>query len=151
MEPLRIDSKDEEEYFFNLIIRNYDMPIAYYHVGGFLVGDKWKWTSDLSDVYSNMKWSPGEPNNYGGNEKCLTIYRMHGTYDTGFNDMNCEDAAERFLCQKYTFPKIAQQSVRELDLERQLETQKGVCKLLNQALNTMLITSRHISFDAIDS
>ena len=55
MEPLRIDSKDEESHLFNLVDQNTNASFTYFHIGGLLVDRKWKWQSD---ILPNSKWAP---------------------------------------------------------------------------------------------
>ena len=165
MEPLRIDSKEEESHFLSLIQQNTNLQTGTgIHVGGLLVDDKWKWKSDLSNVLHTIKWRIGEPNNKNGGENCLSIKKGPNMTNTGFNDVRCENHSLGVFCQKpkngkaskhcvpfTTQEQIGGKTAKELDLERQLESQMGVCKLLNQALNTMLITGKDVSVDSTDS
>ncbi|KAF7687051.1 hypothetical protein HF521_015444 [Silurus meridionalis] len=48
-----------------------------------LYRDTWKWVDGT--IASNLKWIPGEPNNYGGNENC-------GVVNSGlFGDVPCSN------------------------------------------------------------
>lgn len=66
MQLLKANSKKEKQFFLDLIQQKSKIPIGYYHFGEFLVGDKWKWDSDLSNINPSMKWAPSEPDNEGG-------------------------------------------------------------------------------------
>ena len=126
MELLKYDSKDEENSLLTLIVENTNMPIEYYHIGGFNVGNKWKWKSDLSDVIPNIKWIPGEPNsNAAFVENCLSIWKQDNLI--GLNDIRCKSHPARFICQK---PKILAPNLKSLQLE--LETQKAIALELKQ-------------------
>lgn len=166
MEPLRVDSKDEELHFYALLQQNSNVQIgAWHHTGGLQLGDKWKWAYDLSDILPSRKWAPGEPNNAFGGENCLSIWKAHNPVNTGFNDIRCEKHALGFFCQKpknptpkYTTPdmglttqKPCVDKSKELTKELDVESQSGVCKLLNEALGTMLITKKDVLLEATDS
>lgn len=99
MEPLRLETKDEETYFFNLIQNNSTIVRGQYYIGGLQYGDQWKWRTDFSDIYTGMKWAPNEPNNAYGGENCLSI-QLGTVVNTGFNDMICNGNQQRFFCQK---------------------------------------------------
>ena len=99
MEPLQLNSKAEETHFFDLIQNNPKVPENLFHIGGLLVNDQWKWKSDSKNIYSNMKWAPGEPNNAFGGENCLCIWKYNNIESTGFNDVRCDNDQRYFFCQ----------------------------------------------------
>ena len=54
----------------------------------------WKWVSSKTPISSAVKdWNPGEPNNSGGDEDCLTI--NHGGH---WNDRPCHNVY-RYVCE----------------------------------------------------
>ena len=188
MEPLQIDSKTEETYFFNLIQQNAIVKVgAWHHVGGLQLGDDWKWKSDLSEVLPSLKWAPSQRNDLNA-EHCLSIWKAHSWLNTGLNDVKCKTHRMGFFCQTSKNPKkmpsepceevednsakivdlerqlakhktreqeleqeLESQKAKKLDLNPQLESQMGVCKLLSQALDTMLTTGEDVSIDSTDT
>ncbi|XP_055598394.1 ladderlectin-like [Uranotaenia lowii] len=56
----------------------------------------WVWiTTNRKITYSN--WLPGEPNNVGGNERCLEV---SGRYPEHWNDANCFDRLNTVICER---------------------------------------------------
>ena len=41
---------------------------------------------DDGSPVTHMRFTPGEPNNYGGGENCMTLYKGDG----GFTDSDCD-------------------------------------------------------------
>lgn len=126
MEPLRINSIEEEQIFIDLIHTSSKVPIGCYHLGGFKIGNQWRW-SDLSPVRSYMKWYRGEPNNAGGREFCMTIIKPEDGSQPGLNDDDCSSKKHRFFCQNPT-TTCPERTARELELENEL----AACKLLSK-------------------
>lgn len=138
MEPLAIDSKEEEIGFLLLVKETSNIASGYYHIGGIRLDDEWKWKSGSSFGYPNITWAPGEPNNSSGLEDCLSIYKSV-VNDTGLNDICCELEKKGFFCQKREnstksieedlIRQLGTQKALEQDLRRQLESQR--CRELN--------------------
>ncbi|VDI10872.1 low affinity immunoglobulin epsilon Fc receptor [Mytilus galloprovincialis] len=55
----------------------------------------WMWAS-TDKAFNYTDWSPGQPDNGGGNENCLP---MHAGYGLKWNDKQCK-TAYRFICEK---------------------------------------------------
>ena len=98
-----IKTKDENNAVFNLL-RTTGFGSRYYFIGmkaGTNRPRSWRYLDgDLvamkrSKEYQN--WGSGEPNNYGGNERCGSIHDWY----TGmsWNDISCEDRLN-FVCEK---------------------------------------------------
>jgi len=73
-----ITSTKENEAVYNLIA---DGAKNVYWIGGYLFGDGWVWVTGEKWEYTN--WAPGEPNDRGGNESCIQMYRLKN-----YDDMN---------------------------------------------------------------
>jgi hypothetical protein len=74
----------------------------YTHVGAAATVAKsltdWYWVEGGAKLNFTLKFQPGMPDNYGGNELCLSLIRTNGVYT--FNDIKCyEHYSHRFVCQ----------------------------------------------------
>ncbi|XP_039631400.1 lectin-like isoform X2 [Polypterus senegalus] len=76
-----------DNQFITSLIRSKDSsgPTTWLGGSNSVRASSWLWTDGSQWDFAN--WNPGEPNNNGGNEKCLHIsYRVPSTW----NDYNCE-------------------------------------------------------------
>lgn len=91
-----VHSLQEADYIHQLTGGDSTDP---YYIGGRKEGGSWEWTD--GSTFDFTHWLPGEPNNLGGAEKCLSV--GHPTIGNGsqWNDRNCGNgAAVPFVCQK---------------------------------------------------
>ncbi|XP_058874589.1 macrophage mannose receptor 1-like [Acipenser ruthenus] len=58
-----------------------------------LFNEPWKW-SHQGDNYTFHKWNYGEPNNWGGDEKCVAMSKTDG-----WNDCGCNNQLPFFCCE----------------------------------------------------
>lgn len=148
MEPLSLRSKAEELNFYSLIQKNSDVQTGiWHHIGGIRLENKFVWQSDFSEVLADSFWSHGEPNNAFDGENCLAIMKAHFRPSYGLCDIRCEKHLLGFFCQKLKNPTISGNTNRE----REMESQFGICKLLSQVLDTMLVTGKGSSLQATDA
>lgn len=129
MDPLKIDSKDEEISLFKLIQQKRFSEDKYYHTGGMLVDNQWKWESDLSRIFPNMSWAIGAPNNYDGQERCLSIKKDIVNVDVGFSDVRCKDYMAGYFCQKPKNQRRGKEFIKP-------RMQKMECRLKMAKLNS---------------
>lgn len=134
---MRIDSKDEETYFFRLI--NRDLKVAengFAHVGGIRVGDGWAWREDFTPIYSGVKWYPGDPNNYGGKENCLGVGKLT---ETGYVDVSCTETEASFFCQRTDGSSGAERTGHSLNGPNEVNKPKvdsQLCLAITEAINS---------------
>lgn len=104
MELLSLESESEESYFLNLCHQNSAKFDTFSHIGA--VTNKahsrndWWWVNSGKKLVFNPAFPPGEPNNNGGHERCLSLYKQpHGFM---YNDMVCyRDWIMTFVCQEH--------------------------------------------------
>lgn len=100
MELLRIESKADEGYFFNLLTLDDSIwlqePIF---LGGMKLGDGWIWRSDYSNIYPDMQWGLTDPDNKGNREFCLAVEKNIDNGEVGYIDVSCSDIPFAFICQ----------------------------------------------------
>ncbi|XP_021353441.1 C-type lectin lectoxin-Lio3-like [Mizuhopecten yessoensis] len=71
-----------------------DLNICYFTSGTDApVEGHWEWTP-TGDPFTFTDWKVGEPNNSGGMENCLCLYKAHGFQ---WNDRNCH-SQDHFIC-----------------------------------------------------
>ena len=81
------------------------------HVDGTCLTPKsttnWHWTRNGAKINFAIPWYPGQPNNGGNDQFCLSIYRESSAKYFGFNDFTCLHAFP-FACQRIQLfiPKI---------------------------------------------
>ena len=91
---MKIETSDESSFINTIVPDKWDYWIGLTDVE---MEDHWKWSdgSQLNLLYHN--WGPGEPNNYNGEEDCVTIRR--GVWF----DIPCVWKAQ-FICEKKNSP-----------------------------------------------
>ena len=63
-------------------------------IGGFRdVHDLFRWT-ESNQIVNYTNWSPSNPNNHGGNERCVQVYK-----DGSWNDLICNTRIP-YICEK---------------------------------------------------
>jgi len=67
-----ISSESENEAVYNLV-KNGEKGV--YWIGGYLSNNSWAWVNGEEFNYTN--WAPGEPNDMGGKETCIQMYRLY--------------------------------------------------------------------------
>ena len=99
LQPLKLDSLEEQEHFFRVVNEGADFKYDnYWHIGGRKnENDDWIWVPQSNIISYNMEWADGEPNNYKNYEHYLGI--RQGVYRVGFNDLNCDGDKRGFFCQ----------------------------------------------------
>ena len=83
MELVSLPTKDLADKFTQLCFENSGFFETYTHIGGTYIGaglNKWYWLSTGKPVNYNLNWAIGEPNNYGGKQKCLAVYEQNGPF-----------------------------------------------------------------------
>ncbi|XP_035999355.1 galactose-specific lectin nattectin [Fundulus heteroclitus] len=87
-----IRTQDEHEFINDLTLKETGSNTRAW-VGGHK-GRVWTWSDGSPFTFSS--WSPGEPNNAGGNENCMRIHLRSRDY---VDDANC-DITLSFVCSK---------------------------------------------------
>lgn len=57
----------------------------------------WYWVNSGNHINYDIEFKVGEPNNYTGNEWCLSMAYRLGTF--AFNDYDCTRNMFNFICQ----------------------------------------------------
>ena len=89
MELVSLPTEEEADVFSELCANNAFHFEEYTHIGGSYIGNglnNFYWISDGKPVTYQLKWAPGEPNNAGGKEDCLSIHKQPGAFK--FNDIH---------------------------------------------------------------
>lgn len=102
MDLVTLESQGEAFHFLNLFIDNAPLFDTFTHVGGVASVAKtltdWYWLESGNKTNLALYFGPGLPDNYGGNELCLTLGITPGSYY--FNDLKCyENYMFKFVCQ----------------------------------------------------
>jgi hypothetical protein len=102
MDFLTLSSLDESKHFLHLYEEHIPLFDLYTHIGAAATVARsttdWYWVENREKVNFTMKFVSGTPDNYGGNEMCLTVTNVGGSYS--FNDLKCyENYIYRFLCE----------------------------------------------------
>lgn len=126
MEPVSLLTKDEETFFLNLVRDSTDhAPYTYWHIGGKRQenSNEWVWHPLNKQIDYDIGWAYGEPNNYTGSEKCLSV--KVNPSRTGLNDINCNRenymhyaGLNGFFCQIVEIPEIKKSTELLLNFNR---------------------------------
>ncbi|XP_067653315.1 perlucin-like, partial [Haliotis asinina] len=89
-----VENRDEDSFIKGYAIRHRRAPN--YWLGGtdLTVEGKWLWEGQRRMNYAH--W-PRQPDNSKGQEHCLELRRVSGTYD--WNDIKC-DTPSHFICER---------------------------------------------------
>ncbi|KAM4574367.1 galactose-specific lectin nattectin-like [Fundulus diaphanus] len=79
-----IQTDDEQDFISGFILKKTGSYSSTW-VGGHKEEGEWTWSDGSPFEFNN--WSPGEPNNVGGNENCMEINLRGRKY---VNDANCD-------------------------------------------------------------
>lgn len=106
LELVTIDSVDESNVFLSLYTQNAALFDTWTHIGAVATiprsATDWYWVGSTEKVNFPLKFGVGLPDNYGGNEACLTLGLFLGSYY--FNDLKCyEHYIMKFVCQSKLF------------------------------------------------
>ncbi|CAO1429936.1 unnamed protein product [Diamesa hyperborea] len=100
MELVSLPLKEVADQFTQLCADNAKYFDKYTYVGGTYIGaglNDWYWISDGKPATYHIPMQPGEPNNFGGKENCLSLDNHEGVFK--FNDINGFDRDAKFVCE----------------------------------------------------
>lgn len=102
---LTLDTQPEADNFYNLANSNLHLFDVFVHIGAmsktFRTTSDWYWNNSGKKVDIALQFHPGEPNNAGGQERCLSLDKRKG--HILYNDIACFGAwKQNFICQKKT-------------------------------------------------
>ncbi|CAO1417933.1 unnamed protein product [Diamesa hyperborea] len=116
MDLVELTTEEEADKFLKLFADHAITLETWYHIGGSYMGaakNDFYWMTTAEQISYPLKFYPGQPDNYGGKEKCLSIAKHPGSFK--FNDVDCYDTwIWNFVCEKIV-------SVSQID-QRFLET-----------------------------
>ncbi|CAO1417927.1 unnamed protein product [Diamesa hyperborea] len=100
MNLVELHTKQEADNF--LTIMRTSAPETLYYIGGSAEGMSnrldYYWMTTGEQIPFTLEYSPGQPDNYGGKERCLSISKQPGKFK--FNDIACsENNYGFFACQ----------------------------------------------------
>lgn len=103
LEYLSLESKKESDHMSKLFSELSDKIDRDVYVSAITKtsssGTKdWYWSSSGKNVSFEIDFAPGEPNNWNGEEYCLSFIVENSK--TLYNDMKCSDHASQFVCQR---------------------------------------------------
>lgn len=107
MELARLDTAAEAGYVFGIMATYGDASYAM-HIDGVATspGQKtgWYWVKTKLAIDYPMTWAPTQPDNYQGDQPCLSLTKINGV--VGFDDIGCyasdwsvSQKPKTFLCQ----------------------------------------------------
>jgi hypothetical protein len=99
MELAMLETMEEHDHVLSLL-KNSTIKDKIYIGGTKLESKYWYWAESERPIDYSFKWLPGEPNNIGGKEECLDLFKGYGN-DIGFNDESCEYKRQQILCEKF--------------------------------------------------
>ncbi|XP_050078119.1 perlucin-like [Anopheles maculipalpis] len=97
-----VESLDDQNRL-ELALANSNNPDGIYYIGGTEIGRKarWMWIA-LNQKISDKGFTnfyPGEPNNLGGRQGCLTVGNWKGEQQRGkWDDSECDKKLDGFVC-----------------------------------------------------
>lgn len=103
MDTLSLETLEEANHFLALCQQNAGFFDQWTHVGAIALAAKstnfWYWVNSGKRITYPMKFLPGQPDNAGGRELCLSIGKDPSGFR--FNDLNCYGNHDfKFVCQK---------------------------------------------------
>lgn len=103
---ISLESDAEANHFLAIYERYGPLFDTWTHIGAVATLTKtltdWFWIENASKLNFTLRFLPGMPDNYGGNEVCLSLTNSAGSYY--FNDLKCyENYMQRFICQTVTY------------------------------------------------
>ena len=107
MKFVSIDSQAEADYFIPRFVQNLALIEVSAHVGAIATiarsSTEWYWVETSQKVSFPIPWLPGQPDNYGNNEMCMTITKA-SVSSIFFNDIPCSEIILRnFICQTVSY------------------------------------------------
>lgn len=104
MDVLSLETLDEANHFLALCKQNSGYFDQWTHIGAITLYPKstnsWYWVNSGKRVTYHLRFGPGQPDNAGGRELCLSIGKDPQNFF--FNDLNCYGSHEfKFICQKH--------------------------------------------------
>lgn len=103
MDLVNFGSKAQLDHFLKLFMK-VTLPLnARVYIDG--VGNladrpnSWYWYGTGAEILFSLPWFPGEPNNAGGVEFCISMNFEQDGQSIGFNDVQCQGNSARFVCQ----------------------------------------------------
>ena len=104
MDLVELPITAEAEYFLaQCAHQQIHLQDDFYHVGGSYLGagsNDWYWMTSGKRVKYTMKFAPGQPDNFNGVEKFLSIFKSPGAFM--FNDVDYNFTKWNFFCQHIT-------------------------------------------------
>lgn len=102
MKLLTLDTQAESNHFGQLFTSQPHLFESWTHIGGIVTQSKskndWYWYETGKKIDINLDFHPGEPNNSGDSEMCLSLDKRQNKYK--FNDTPCSHRFFlRFVCQ----------------------------------------------------
>lgn len=106
MQLVSLDSDAEALHFLSLFVDNSPLFDQFTHLGGVAsipkTSTEWFWVENTKKVNFTLVFGNGLPDNYGGNEVCLTLGYTSNTFY--FNDLKCyESYIFKFVCQSILY------------------------------------------------
>lgn len=104
MDFVSLDTLAEAQNFLKICRENAGYFGRWTHIGGITLEgastESWYWVDSGNHINYTLNFGSGQPDNYGGNELCLSIGKYAGN-QFYFNDIRCEVTAV-FVCQKHS-------------------------------------------------
>lgn len=105
MDVLALDTLAEAMQFIKICKDNAGYFDQWTHIGGMTLKgrttDQWYWVDTGNHINYTMAFGPGQPDNDGGKELCLSIGKCPGN-NFCFNDIRCNERERSFVCQKHS-------------------------------------------------
>ena len=131
MDLAELTTEVEAEKFLKLFADNAPSLAMWHHIGGSYMGgpkNDYYWMTTAEKISYPLKFYPGEPNNYAGKEKCLSIAKHPHSFK--FNDVDCyEHWIWNFVCEKIETQRVP--SIDEKSSSRNQITDEDMFNMLN--------------------
>lgn len=106
MDFVSLETETEANSFLEICKKNANSFDSFTHIGALTTvaksHDKWYWVNSGRRITYPIKWSPGQPDNSAGGERCLSIIKQTNNSFL-FNDLECSNIHTHyfnFVCQQ---------------------------------------------------